>query len=200
MQILLSSTQAGPGRKVKQEQEEISRNHVPRVFLGFVNVSRFDFLRKLQLFSRSICAPIRHEAVPRPLSFSDRSERPGGRGRSTMNNEWAKGQNIFGRERKERKEFPRSSLAARLIKNLRQIRFLESHGIVNIDYRVLSPLTLTQALLAKNCLVHVPSPCTTHRIMALRPPCQNTTRHFFRRQSFLSIFDIRQSARLRPCQ
>ena len=28
LQILLSRTQAGPGRKVKQEQEEISRNHV----------------------------------------------------------------------------------------------------------------------------------------------------------------------------
>ena len=36
LQILLSSTQAGPGRKVKQEQEEISRNHVPRLFLGSV--------------------------------------------------------------------------------------------------------------------------------------------------------------------
>ena len=28
LQILLRSTQAGPGRKVKQGQEEISRNHV----------------------------------------------------------------------------------------------------------------------------------------------------------------------------
>ena len=28
VQILLSNSQAGPGRKVKQEQEEISRNHV----------------------------------------------------------------------------------------------------------------------------------------------------------------------------
>ena len=28
VQILLSRTQAGPGRKVKQEQEEISANHV----------------------------------------------------------------------------------------------------------------------------------------------------------------------------
>ena len=36
LQILLSSTQAGPGRKVKQEQEEISRNHVPILFLGSV--------------------------------------------------------------------------------------------------------------------------------------------------------------------
>ena len=28
MQILLSNSQAEPGRKVKQEQEDISRNHV----------------------------------------------------------------------------------------------------------------------------------------------------------------------------
>ena len=28
VQILLSNSQSGPGRKVKQEQEEISRNHV----------------------------------------------------------------------------------------------------------------------------------------------------------------------------
>ena len=28
VQILLSNSQAGPGRTVKQEQEEISRNHV----------------------------------------------------------------------------------------------------------------------------------------------------------------------------
>ena len=37
LQILVSRTQAGPGRKVKQEQEEISRNHVPRLFLGSVH-------------------------------------------------------------------------------------------------------------------------------------------------------------------
>ena len=36
MQILLSSTQVGPGRQVKQEQEEISRNHEPRLFLSSV--------------------------------------------------------------------------------------------------------------------------------------------------------------------
>ena len=40
LQILLSSTQAGPGRKVKQEREEISRNHVPRLFLSSVHVRR----------------------------------------------------------------------------------------------------------------------------------------------------------------
>ena len=33
---LLSRTQAGPGRKVKEAQEEISCNHVPRLFLGSV--------------------------------------------------------------------------------------------------------------------------------------------------------------------
>ena len=38
LQILLSRTQAGPGRKVKQEQEEISHNHVPRLFLGSVSL------------------------------------------------------------------------------------------------------------------------------------------------------------------
>ena len=45
MQILLSSTQAGPGRKVKQEQEEISRNHVPRLFLGSVLASSLWMLK-----------------------------------------------------------------------------------------------------------------------------------------------------------
>ena len=39
LQILLSSTQALPDRKVKQEQEEISRNHVPRLLLGSVAVN-----------------------------------------------------------------------------------------------------------------------------------------------------------------
>ena len=37
MQILLSNGQAGPGRKVKQEQEEISRNHVQAFILGSVH-------------------------------------------------------------------------------------------------------------------------------------------------------------------
>ena len=32
LQILLSYSQAGPGRKAKQGQEEISRNHVQRLF------------------------------------------------------------------------------------------------------------------------------------------------------------------------
>ena len=46
LQILLSSTQAEPGRKVKQEQEDISRNHVPRLFLGSVQlVGRFHSTR-----------------------------------------------------------------------------------------------------------------------------------------------------------
>ena len=39
LQILLSYSQAGPGRKFKQEQEEISRNHITRLFLGSVGPS-----------------------------------------------------------------------------------------------------------------------------------------------------------------
>ena len=36
MQILLSNSQAGPGRRVKQEQKEISRNHVKAFIPGSV--------------------------------------------------------------------------------------------------------------------------------------------------------------------
>ena len=39
MQILLSNSQAGPGRTVKQEQEEISRNHVQAFIPGSVEIS-----------------------------------------------------------------------------------------------------------------------------------------------------------------
>ena len=36
--VLLSRTQAGPGRTVKKEQEEISRNHVPTfIYLSVCN-------------------------------------------------------------------------------------------------------------------------------------------------------------------
>ena len=41
LQLLLSRTQAGPGRTVKQEQEEISPNHVQRINLIFVCNSNF---------------------------------------------------------------------------------------------------------------------------------------------------------------
>ena len=37
MQILLSNSQAGTGRTFKQEQEEISRNHVQAFILGSVH-------------------------------------------------------------------------------------------------------------------------------------------------------------------
>ena len=40
LQILLSRTQAGPGKTVKQELEEISRNHMPRLFLSSVSKKR----------------------------------------------------------------------------------------------------------------------------------------------------------------
>ena len=36
MQILVSNSQAGPGRTAKQEQEEISRNHVQAFIPGSV--------------------------------------------------------------------------------------------------------------------------------------------------------------------
>ena len=39
LQILLGYSQARPGRKVKQGQEEISRNHVPTFFLGSVHLT-----------------------------------------------------------------------------------------------------------------------------------------------------------------
>ena len=44
LQILLSSTQAGPGRKAKKEQDEISRNHVQAFFPGPVVEPKFAFL------------------------------------------------------------------------------------------------------------------------------------------------------------
>ena len=53
LQILLSSTQAGPGRKVKQEQEEMSCNHVPRLFLGSE-----DFYRSLYIHSIEFDIPM----------------------------------------------------------------------------------------------------------------------------------------------
>ena len=37
--IFLSKSQAGPGKTVKQEQEDISRNHVQALFPGPVVVS-----------------------------------------------------------------------------------------------------------------------------------------------------------------
>ena len=39
--VLLSRTQAGPGRTVKQEQEEISRNHVQTFISPSVHVVKF---------------------------------------------------------------------------------------------------------------------------------------------------------------
>ena len=36
MQMLLSNSQAGPGKTVKQEQEEISRNHIQAFIPGSV--------------------------------------------------------------------------------------------------------------------------------------------------------------------
>ena len=41
MKILLSNSQAGPGRTVKQEKEEISHNHVQAFFPGSVHNSKW---------------------------------------------------------------------------------------------------------------------------------------------------------------
>ena len=62
LQILLSRTQAGPGREVKQEQEEISPNHVQRLNLLPVQKHIFGpngrhescFVASLQLTSLNI--------------------------------------------------------------------------------------------------------------------------------------------------
>ena len=54
MQILLSSTQAGPGRKVKQEQEEISRNHVPRLYLPLCSLIYLQGHRKTLMSPTSV--------------------------------------------------------------------------------------------------------------------------------------------------
>ena len=47
MQILLSRTQAGPARTVKEQQEQTSRNHVQRILLISVGHSGH-FLQILQ--------------------------------------------------------------------------------------------------------------------------------------------------------
>ena len=60
LQYLLSYIQAGPGRKVKQGQEEISRNQTPTIFLVSVCLhdlsklkqERKSILQKVKLFSR----------------------------------------------------------------------------------------------------------------------------------------------------
>ena len=84
----------------KEEEGDTPR----RLCLG----CRFDFLRKLQLFSRSICAPIRQS---RPLSVrpTDRPTVVRGREWSTMHNgpkphSYFYGQNISGSERRRGNE------------------------------------------------------------------------------------------------
>ena len=71
MHILLSNSQAGPGRTVKQEQEDISRNHAQAFIPG--SVCTYDFTSKavvelpktnvtnnttiLQNLTKSACTP-----------------------------------------------------------------------------------------------------------------------------------------------
>ena len=52
--VLLSRTQAGPGRTVKQEQEEISRNHVQTFIYP------------------SVMVPLSHSSVPQPCHLLSR--------------------------------------------------------------------------------------------------------------------------------
>ena len=57
MQILLSNNQAGPGRTVKQEQEEISRNHVQAFIPGPVLIMvhhRLHSKRSISTFFRLV--------------------------------------------------------------------------------------------------------------------------------------------------
>ena len=69
LQILLSYSQAGPARKAKQGQEEISRNHVPTFFLGSVHVKD----RFLRYFNEVSPKPLAQSKIGwKPyLSFSD---------------------------------------------------------------------------------------------------------------------------------
>ena len=53
MQILLSRTQAEPGRTVKQEQDEITRNHVQT----FIFPSVLGRPNMIPIVSKSICEP-----------------------------------------------------------------------------------------------------------------------------------------------
>ena len=50
LQILLSRTQAGPGRAVKEEQEEISPNHVQAIYEASVCL-----LDQLSFFTECLC-------------------------------------------------------------------------------------------------------------------------------------------------
>ena len=59
LQILLSGTQAGPGRAVKQEQEINSRNHIQTFIDLFVKVS----ISNLQTFLQISVPPVRAKII-----------------------------------------------------------------------------------------------------------------------------------------
>ena len=54
MQILLSNSHPGPGRTVKQEQEEISRNHVQAFIPGSVDGKYTEPRKKVGMWLRDI--------------------------------------------------------------------------------------------------------------------------------------------------
>ena len=72
MQILLSNSQAGPGRRVKQEQEEISRNHVQAFIPGsvFSEVHKSHKCKSCQTCN-IICSIVHHLPVFVPSSATE---------------------------------------------------------------------------------------------------------------------------------
>ena len=67
LQNLLSRTQAGPGRTVKKEQEEISPNHVQRINLISVNEPR----EKFEQNRANRCTYVLSDPAMRSSQFSD---------------------------------------------------------------------------------------------------------------------------------
>ena len=53
LQILLSRTQAGPGRAVKQEQEEISPNHIQAIYGTSVDNVVLNCVNKSSIYCRN---------------------------------------------------------------------------------------------------------------------------------------------------
>ena len=65
LHVLLSMTQAGPGRTVKQKQEEISRNHVQTFIFPSVCVSgRSALLAKMSVSLEAVCTYTLFESLP----------------------------------------------------------------------------------------------------------------------------------------
>ena len=67
-----AGSQAGPGRKVKQGQEEISRKHVQRLFLGSVHMCRLgDFAHRVTKITHSCRGRIHYSEMYEMLKNMD---------------------------------------------------------------------------------------------------------------------------------